>query len=238
MSHAFNSLAATLQRTDAQRRQMVADIAHELRNPLVTLNGTLEAIEDGVYEPTPAVIASLAQDAEHLTRMVVDLQDLAVADAGGLVVRCEPCDLAEVAALAVEAHRATAAAGGVALAVVTDGDGPLVVSADPARMRQVLGNLLSNAVRHTPAGGSVTVTVRGEGAEVGETGEGIAVEDLLDLFDRFWRAVPARARRTRVRGRGLVIAQDLVDSHGGRVGVESAPGEGAVFTIRGLQPSR
>lgn len=232
LSTAFNSLATSLQRNEVVRRQMVSDIAHELRNPLVTINGTLEAIEDGVYEPTPAVMSSLTEEAAHLNRLVQDLQELATADAGGLRVVLAPGDLTEVATASVEAHQAVAARAGVVLRV--EAAGPVSVMVDSARMRQVLGNLIGNAVRHTAAGGKITVAVQPDGFAVTDTGEGIASEDVPFVFDRFWRADPSRTRSTGGTGLGLAIAKEIVAAHGADLTVTSQLGVGSTFAVSGL----
>lgn len=238
LSHAFNSLATSLQRNEDLRRQMVSDIAHELRNPLVTINGTLEAIEDGVYEPTPAVMSSLAEEAEHLTRLVRDLQELATADAGGLRVQRAAGDLGEVTAAVVDAHQAVARAAGVALIYSDEREpGAPLVLLDASRMRQVLDNLVVNALRHTPDGGEIAVVVGADWLCVTDTGEGIAADDLPHVFERFWRADPSRTRATGGSGLGLAIAKELVAAHGATLSAESTYGEGATFRIRGLQPA-
>ena len=221
---------------------MVSDIAHELRNPLVTINGTLEAIQDGVYEPTPEVIDSLAEETDHLRRLVSDLQELSMADAGGLRVHREPIDAVAACRTVVESHRALAASSGVALSF--EAPAALDVEADPVRLRQIVANLLSNALRHTPSGGSVTVSVDTQapappGAPdperwaitVADTGEGIDADHLADVFERFWRADPARARSTGGTGLGLAITRELAVAHGGTITVDSTPGIGSRFVV-------
>lgn len=229
---AFNTMADALDRNEALRRRMVSDIAHELRNPLVTINGTLEAIQDGVYEPTPDVIDSLAEETEQLRRLVADLQELALADAGGLHIERETVDLADLARVVVDAHRGLAAGAGIDLRL--DAPEPVETRADPGRLRQVFGNLLSNALRYTPEGGSVTVEVhRGEDGvsfSIADTGPGIADADLPNVFERFWRADAARTRAGGGSGLGLAITRELLRAHGGDITVSSAPGVGTRFT--------
>ncbi|MCU1400014.1 MAG: hypothetical protein JWN62_3123 [Acidimicrobiales bacterium] len=234
LSNAFNSLASSLERNEQLRRQMVSDIAHELRNPLLTINGTLEAIEDGVYQPTGEVISSLMEETEHLYRLVLDLQDLSVADDGGLRVELRDGDLVEVASSVLDAHRPVAERASVTLELRIDGAVPVRI--DPSRMRQVVGNLVGNALRHTNAGGHVSVRVgRGE-IDVTDDGEGIAAEDLPNVFERFWRSDSSRTRATGGAGLGLAIATELVKAHGGTLSVTSEVGVGTTFSVTGLQP--
>jgi two-component system, OmpR family, sensor histidine kinase BaeS len=234
LAHAFNTMAESLQTNERVRRQMVSDIAHELRNPLVTLNGTLEAIEDGVYEPNPDVINSMAEETAHLSRLVRDLQDLANADAGGLSIRLDDGDLADVATAVVDAYQPVAMTKQIELTAQVE---PVPARFDAARIRQVLDNLVSNALRHTAAGGAVTVTVNAAELSVRDTGEGIAADDVPHVFDRFWRADPSRTRATGGSGLGLAIAKELVDAHDAELSVQSEAGKGTTFTIVGLATS-
>lgn len=234
LSNAFNSLASSLERNEQLRRQMVSDIAHELRNPLLTINGTLEAIEDGLYEPSASVISSLMEETAHLSRLVLDLQDLSVADAGGLRIDLRDGDLVEVAGSVIEAHRPVAERASVTLALVVDGSIPVRI--DPSRMRQVVGNLVGNALRHTSPGGHVTVRIRPGEIDVADDGEGIAADDLPNVFERFWRSDLSRTRATGGAGLGLAIATELVKAHGATLSVASTVGVGTTFTVAGLQP--
>ena len=234
VARAFNSMASSLETSQQQRRRMTSDIAHELRNPLVTINGTLEAIQDGIYEPDASVIASLVDETEHLRALVDDLQQLALAESGGLVLQREEASLVELVEQVIAAHRSSADAAGVVLERAGTADA--VATVDVRRVRQVLANLVSNAVRHTPAGGSVTVQVD-EPSDAGcvvrviDTGEGITPDDLPHVFDRFWRADPSRTRESGGAGLGLAISHELVRVHGGRLDVESVPGAGSTFII-------
>ena len=234
LSNAFNSLASSLERNEQLRRQMVSDIAHELRNPLLTISGTLEAIEDGIYEPSPTVISSLMEETEHLYKLVRDLQDLSVADDGGLRVDLRPGDLVEVANSVIEAHRPVADRASVSLELVVERSVPVLV--DPSRMRQVVGNLVGNALRHTATGGHVTVRIRPGEVDVADDGEGIAADDLANVFERFWRSDLSRTRATGGAGLGLAIATELVKAHGATLAVTSTVGVGTTFTVSGLQP--
>ena len=238
VSQAFNDMAAALEESELQREQMVADVAHELRSPLTVLQGNLRAILDDVYPLEKAEIGRLYDETRLLSRLVDDLKDLALADAGELRLNLQPTDAAEIIRFTVE--KLSAAAPDLRFSLQLPDDLPLV-QADPDRLAQVLRNLLSNALRHTAAGGSVTVaaTASGKSVEimVADSGEGIAPEDLPHVFDRFWRADAARTRGERDgvsywssgSGLGLSIAQSLVEAHGGRIWVESTPGQGAAF---------
>ncbi|MFI0510203.1 sensor histidine kinase [Streptomyces sp. WSLK1-5] len=234
LAAALNDLSERRERTDEQRRVMVSDIAHELRTPLTNIRGWLDAAQDGLAETDSALLTSLQEEAELLQHIVDDLQVLAAADAGTLRLRPEELDLRDLIEQTVSAHRATAHAGGVEIAVhAPDG---LSVHADPVRLRQVLGNLLSNAIRHTPPAGRVTLGARrvagAVAIEVKDTGSGIREADLPRVFDRFWRAEQSRSRRTGGSGLGLSIVRQLVRAHGGDVSVASRPHVETVFLVR------
>ncbi|MEU0027323.1 HAMP domain-containing sensor histidine kinase [Streptomyces sp. NPDC006335] len=231
---AFNDLTERRERLEAQRKAMVSDIAHELRTPLTNIRGWLEVTRDGVVDPNPALLASLHDEALVLQRVIDDLQDLADADAGTLRLHPEPVRCDELLQQVAAAHRVAADAARVELR--TDVDGEPWLDADPVRMRQALGNLVSNALRHTPAGGTVTLSARRDGddivLEVVDTGTGIAPDELPHVFDRFWRAEKSRSRRTGGSGLGLPIVRHLLAAHGGTVAAASEPGTGSVFTLR------
>ncbi|MER5663764.1 sensor histidine kinase [Streptomyces mirabilis] len=239
---AFNELTERRERMEAQRKAMVSDIAHELRTPLTNIRGWLEVTRDGIVDPDPELLASLHEEAVLLQRVIDDLQDLAAADAGTLALHCEPVRAEELLAQVAAAHRVGAEAAGIGLRTGTDGtsaptgSGTAWIDADPVRMRQALGNLVSNAIRHTPDGGTITLSAREEEDQVvlavADTGSGIATEDLPSVFDRFWRAEKSRSRRTGGSGLGLSIVRQLVAAHGGTVAVASELGAGSVFTLR------
>jgi two-component system OmpR family sensor kinase len=244
VAEAFNEMTAALENSERQRQNMVADVAHELRTPLSVVQGNLRAILDDVYPLEKSEISRLYDETRLLSRLVDDLRELALADAGQLCLNLQAIDLApeiqsttDSLALAAEAH-------GVALAAhLPAGLSP--VWADSDRLAQVLRNLLVNALRHTPAGGSVTVTAAQAGGTaqivVSDTGEGIALQDLPQVFERFWRADAARSRTGRSgpvgselrwaggSGLGLSVARSLVEAQGGRIWVESAQGQGTTF---------
>jgi two-component system sensor histidine kinase BaeS len=231
---AFNELTERRERMEAQRKAMVSDIAHELRTPLTNIRGWLEVTRDGIVDPDPELLASLHEEAVVLQRVIDDLQDLAAADAGALRLHREEVRADELLEQVAAAHRVGAEAAGIRL--LTSADGTPWLDADPVRMRQALGNLVSNATRHTPADGTITLSVRGRDGqvvfEVADTGTGIAPEDLPSVFDRFWRAEKSRSRRTGGSGLGLPIVRQLVAAHSGTVTVTSEPGAGSVFTLR------
>ncbi|MFW6097273.1 MAG: sensor histidine kinase [Chloroflexota bacterium] len=234
LARAFNRMSAELTRITRQRRQMTADIAHDLRTPLTVLAGYLEAMEEGTLKPTPERLGMMQQEVAGLTRLVEDLRVLSLADADRLELNLAPADVGELLARVRDVHAPQAEAGSIALQVDVAPDLPQV-RLDPARMRQVIGNLVSNALRHTAAGGSVTLQAArdddGVVLRVQDTGSGIAGEDLPHIFDRFYRGDTARGAGRAASGLGLAIARSLVEMHGGTIGVESKPGEGSTFTI-------
>ncbi|UUU23771.1 sensor histidine kinase [Streptomyces sp. DSM 40750] len=234
LAAAFNDLTARRERMEAQRKAMVSDIAHELRTPLTNIRGWLEVTRDGLLDPDSGLIASLHDEALQLQHIIDDLRDLAAGDAGTLRLHREPLAADELIGQVAAAHRSRAEAAVVHLRA--EADPGLWMDADPVRMRQVLGNLVSNALRHTPTQGTVTLSARRTANEavltVRDTGGGISPEDLPHVFERFWRAEKSRSRRTGGSGLGLSIVRQFVEAHGGTVTVGNTPGSGAVFTVR------
>ncbi|MEC3982697.1 sensor histidine kinase [Amycolatopsis sp. H20-H5] len=230
---AFNEMSAARERLEEQRKAMVSDIAHELRTPLSNIRGWLEATEDGVSEPGPALVSSLLEEALQLEHIVDDLQDLSMADAGKLRLHPEPVWLVDLLAQVEVAHGGRAREAGVTLSVRAD---DVELRADPVRLRQAVDNLVTNAVRHTPEGGTVTVRGRRDDGEVvievTDTGEGIAADELPQVFDRFWRADKSRSRPAGGSGLGLAIVKKLMEAHDGTVTAASTAGEGSTFTLR------
>jgi two-component system sensor histidine kinase BaeS len=226
----FNEMTRRLEAADAARRQFLADVTHELRTPLAVLQSGIEAQLDGIHPRDDSHLTSLLDETHLLTRVVEDLHTLALAGAGRLTLHREPLDAATVLADAVAAHAATAAARGVTLTVEPAAAG--AVDADPVRLQQVLGNLVSNAVRHTPAGGKVTLEVCREGQGwvrfmVADTGSGFPAEQLPGIFDRFTKSEASGGS-----GLGLAIARDLVLAHGGTIDAGNRPGGGAAVIFR------
>ncbi|MFJ6512698.1 sensor histidine kinase [Streptomyces sp. NPDC091406] len=247
LAAAFNDMSAHRARLEEQRKAMVSDVAHELRTPLSNIRGWLEAAQDGLADPDPAFVASLLEEAVLLQHIIDDLQDLAAADAGVLRLHPEPVEVRELLSQVAAAHQARAENAGVTLTVAaaaTTAPDPSALSADPVRLRQAVGNLVSNAVRHTPEGGRVTLRAyasesdasgQSDGMvviEVTDTGSGIPADDLPHVFDRFWRAEKSRSRRTGGSGLGLAIVRKLVEAHGGTVEATSTEGEGSTFALR------
>ena len=234
LAMAFNQQTERRQQMDSQRKAMVADIAHELRSPLTNIRGWLEVTRDGVVEATPELITSLHDEAVLLQRIIDDLQDLASADAGTLRVRPQPIPAVELLQQIAVAHRAQAADLGITVTV--DAVPGLEVYADQERIRQVLGNLVSNAVRHTSRDGRITLTAIAvdDAVElaVQDTGTGIAETELPYIFDRFWRSEKSRNRSTGGSGLGLAIARHLVQAHGGSIRADSTAGIGTTMTVR------
>lgn len=223
LGDAFNEMAGSLAEAETLRKNLVADISHELRTPLTVVQGNLQAILDGVYPLEMAQVASLYDETRLLTRLVDDLYDLALADAGQLRMERAPVDLAALAQAAVGQLSPAAEAAGVELALAADGAPEVMGDAD--RLAQVLRNLLGNALRHTPAGGRVTVRVETSAGqtriEVADTGAGISPEDLPHVFDRFYRGDKSRARASGGSGLGLAIVKQLVEAQHGQVWAES-----------------
>ncbi|MFE9690238.1 sensor histidine kinase [Micromonospora sp. NPDC005806] len=232
LARSFNRMAESLQRGEERQRRLVADVAHELRTPLANLRGYLEALKDGVITPDAELFASLHEEAVLQQRVVDDLQDLALAEAGKLAYHRAAVDLAELLETCRTAHLAVAEAAAVALTVQAE---PVQVRADPDRLRQVIGNLITNALRATPAGGSVTLSASQASDSavvlVADTGSGIASDALPHVFDRFWRADSARGRRNGGSGLGLAIAKQIVADHGGTITATSQLGAGSTFAI-------
>ena len=234
LAHAFNAMAGSLASQEQLRRNMVGDVAHELRTPLTNLRGYLEAARDGLVAPDGALVDNLYEETMLLNRLVIDLQDLAQAEAGQLTLVRRPTALGGIVEQAIAILRPRADAKGITLMTELPAVLPLV-DVDPTRVGQVLRNLLNNAVAHTPSGGEITVSARVLDQEVAvsvhDTGSGIAPEHLPYVFDRFYRADKSRARQTGGAGLGLAIAKQLVVAHGGSISVESVAGQSSTFAF-------
>ncbi|MFQ5593473.1 MAG: ATP-binding protein [Anaerolineae bacterium] len=260
LAASFNQMSADLAQSNELRRHMTADIAHELRTPLSVILGYTEALSDGKLQATPQTFTILHDGAKHLSRLVEDLQTLALADAGELSLTRRPVDPRVLLEHAASAYTGQAEEKGISLSVEAAPDLP-EVEVDPDRMAQVLGNLLTNALRHTPAGGRVSMqcsvisqqlavisdqssVISNQTAADGklitdncllitvtDTGAGIAPEDLPHVFERFYRGDKSRQRQEGESGLGLAIAKSIVQMHGGSIAVDSTPGEGTTFSI-------
>ena len=224
LARAFNAMSSRLEETDASRRRLLADVSHELRTPLTVMQGTLEGILDGVYPADEAHLGPVLEEARVLARLIDDLRTLSLSEVGVLRLHREPTNLGRLIEEVVAGHRAAADEGGVTVSVESDGELRLL-EIDSSRIRQVVGNLVANALRFTPAGGRVVVASGPDGAgawvRVRDTGDGIEPESLEHVFDRFYRS-PGSAGS----GLGLPIARNLVEAHGGSIRIESPPGGG------------
>ncbi|GIG01165.1 sensor histidine kinase [Catellatospora citrea] len=230
----FNRMADSLQRSEERQRRMISDIAHELRTPLSNLRSYLEALQDGLVTPDPALFQSLHDETMLQQRIVDDLQTLAMAEAGELRYDWAPVVLGDLLESCRTAQQPSARAASVTLAVVADP--AVVLQADADRLRQALGNLVTNSVRHSPPGSTVILEVAQVGQDaqlrVIDQGSGIAPGDQPRVFDRFWRGDRARRRSSGGSGLGLAITRQIVLDHGGEISLTSRVGEGTTFIIR------
>lgn len=234
LAQAFNHMGDRLEREERARRQLLADVAHELRHPLAVLKGRLELMQDGAVTTDQEALLALQDEVIRLTRLVGDLRDLSLAEVGRLSLHLAPVSIPALLDALLTNLEPVAAAKEIALTAEAGGDLP-AVQADYDRIRQVLVNLLSNALQYTPQGGRVRIKGWQEGSEVVlrvcDTGPGVAPEDLPHLFERFYRADKSRSRATGGSGLGLAIVRSLVELHGGRVKAESELGKGTCFTV-------
>jgi len=236
LAQSFNEMAESLEAAERAKKRMIADVSHELRTPITALRSALEGLRDGLIEPNQEAFTTLHDRTLLLSRLVADLHQLALADAGRLSIDRAPCALSTIVAAIVETIGVQAEDAGLTLDTAVDPELPLL-RIDAHRVEQVLLNLLSNAIRHTPAGGTVRISAtRAEGnvlVDVCDSGPGIAPVDLPHVFDRFYRVDPARspsgdAAEAAHAGLGLPIAKALVEAHGGRIWAENV-GDGACF---------
>lgn len=232
LARAFNAMAANLEHAEQLRRDLVADVAHELRTPLSNIQGYLEAIRDRVMKPDAATIRTLSEEAALLSRLVDELQELSLAEAGELKLVYQAEDIGALIKQTVTPWESQATGKGISLSVDLPDRLPSVYI-DWQRVSQVLHNLLENAVAHTGRGGEITVTAarKGDWVELGvsDTGEGIPAQDLPNIFERFYRVDKSRARATGGSGLGLTIAKRLVEAHGGKIEAQSTLGKGSRF---------
>ncbi len=226
LAHAFNSMAERLQISDEMRRNFLADVTHEMRTPLTVIQGNLEGLVDGVYPRDDAHLEPILEETRVLSRLIDDLRTLALAQSGALKLQKEPTDLALLIRDTVAFFRPQAEAQDVALSAEVEPE--VTATVDPARISEVLDNLIANALRYTPSGGKVCVTgrVEAKGVEVSvsDTGQGILPSDLEHIFDRFYKS-----RDSGGSGLGLAIAKNLVAAHGGQIRAESEIGKGTTI---------
>ncbi|AGF72192.1 sensor histidine kinase [Corynebacterium halotolerans] len=243
LAHAFNTMAHRLEHTEEVRRQLLSDLAHEMSTPVSVLAVYLDGLQDGVVDWSPATQAVMAEQLKRLTRLIEDIDDVSRAQEDRIDLDLAEEPLGELLRAATAAVREDYQAKGVGLQVEVGTSG-VTVLVDRQRFGQVMGNLLSNALRHTPTGGQVTVSAVRQGSgtvliEVADTGEGLTGDQLGHVFERFYRGDTARGRDNGGSGIGLTISRALVEAHGGALTATSAgPGAGAVFTIRLPRPSR
>lgn len=240
LAESFNEMAASLETSESTKKRMIADVAHELRTPITAVRSALEGLRDGLIEPTEETFTSLHNRILLLTRLVGDLHQLALADAGQLSIQRSPCSLETIIGGIVEAIGAQAEDAGLRLSS-SIGRGLPPVDVDSHRVEQVLLNLLANAIHHTRDGGEIRVSAEHRGRElkisICDTGPGLSLSDLPHVFDRFYRADEARSlsedasrpAEATGAGLGLPIAKALVEAHGGRIWAENAPAGGACF---------
>lgn len=230
---AFDRMSAEIAGHEASRRRLLGDIAHELRSPLTNIRGWVEAADDGLGLDDAELRRLVLDEAGRMERITGDLQLLALAEAGDLLLERTDCDAAEIVREVVGAHRAHAATAGILLTLATPDALPL--DTDPARLRQILDNLLANALRHTPTGGHVALEAKASHGQVRiavvDDGEGIAPADLPRVFDRLWRGEPSRVRAGQSTGLGLSIARGLAEALGGTLDAQSTLGEGSRFEV-------
>ncbi|MFC1945042.1 sensor histidine kinase, partial [Chloroflexota bacterium] len=234
LASTFNAMADELERTESLRKNMVADVAHELRAPLANIQGYLEAIRDGLVQADAGTIESMYEEALLLTRLIEDLQNLAQAEAGELRLNLRTCHILDIVNKAVVALKVPATTKGVHIDVPpSPGLPPIEVDAE--RIGQVVRNLLSNAINYTPEGGGISVSARSPGryieVSISDSGVGIPASDLPFIFERFYRTDKSRSRFSGGAGLGLTIAKQMVEAHGGTIEVHSEEGRGSTFTF-------
>jgi two-component system sensor histidine kinase BaeS len=229
LARGFDTMTARLESDEEQRRGLLADVSHELRTPLAVITGNLEAILDGVYPPDPAHLAPILDETRVMERLIDDLRTVALSEAGMLALHPEPTDPDVLIAEVLRAFTPGASAAGVTLRTETNDDLP-ILEIDPVRIREVLSNLVANALRHAPTGGAITIggsaTANAVVLTVRDTGPGIDPALLPHVFDRFVKGAGSRGS-----GLGLAIARGLVDAHGGSISVESTVGRGTTFRV-------
>ncbi|NTW98014.1 MAG: HAMP domain-containing protein, partial [Oscillochloris sp.] len=230
----FNHMSADLDHAIQLRRQMTADIAHDLRTPLTVISGYLESLRDQVLKPTPERFATLYDETQILQGLVDDLHTLSLADAGELPLQRRPTEPGQILAHVAEAYGHAADQAGISLTTQV-AEGLPAASVDYERLSRAMGNLVSNALRYTPAGGAIRLGASASGGRlllsVADTGGGIPAEHLPNIFERFYRADSSRQQQTGGSGLGLAIVRSIIEAHGGSISVESKIGQGTSFTV-------
>lgn len=234
LAGSFNIMASSLEKGEKFRRQLTADIAHELRTPLTVIEGTVDGIIDGVFQPNAEHLCSIKEQTALLTHLISDLRDISLAESGQLKLNLSLTDMVELVRRLVSNYTINAQEKNVGINLEEGLQIP-DIKVDTVRMEQVISNLLTNAIRHTPSGGSITVSVRRDDEKlvisVADTGEGIDSEDLPYIFERFYRSGRSRSRKEGGTGLGLAIVKQMVEAHGGKVWAESESGIGSKFNI-------
>jgi two-component system OmpR family sensor kinase len=241
LTQTFNTMASRLEASEQTRKQLLADIAHELKTPLTVIGGTVDGIMDGVFNPDREHLGTIKEQTTMLTRLIADLRDISLAETGQLKLEKSRCDISELVSQSVMQFEKSASEKGIHLQVDTSSSLPELLI-DPSRIKQVINNLLTNAIRHTPANGTISISIENRDKNehfnkkhvlisVCDTGEGIPSEHLPHIFDRFYRAKSARSRNDGGSGLGLAIAGQMVQAHGGNIRAESELGKGSTFFI-------
>jgi len=234
LADSFNIMASSLEKGEQSRRQLTADIAHELRTPLTVIEGTVDGIIDGVFKPDTEHLRTIKEQTSMLTHLISDLRDLSLAESGQLKLNLTSTDMVELVRRMVSNYEINDREENIRIKLEEE---PQIseIEADTVRMEQVISNLLTNAIRHTPSSGSISVTIKndegGLAISVADTGEGIAQDDLPHVFERFYRSGSSRSRKEGGTGLGLAIVKQMVEAHGGKVWVESKKGTGSIFSI-------
>jgi len=232
LAQAFNMMSARLKQSEELRRQMTVDIAHELRTPVSVIKGDMEALVDGIYPATRQTFESLLEETHRLSRLIDELRELTLLEAGELILERRDTDLAQLIQKLVRAFEPKAEASQITMRCQINDTLPSLL-ADGDRIAQVVRNLLSNAMRYTPRGGTVAVDLKQQGdalvCAVSDTGPGLSAEDAKHVFQRFWRTDHSRARHSGGSGLGLSISKRLTEAHGGELWVDSEPGKGSTF---------
>jgi signal transduction histidine kinase len=243
LARSFNSMASSLGKIEQSRRRLTADIAHELRTPLTVIEGTVDAMLDGVYTPDKEHLISIKEQTAQLTHLINDLREISLAESGQLKLELTPTDMVDLVRRKLSQSEVKAPGKDIHFKLDVHGEIP-DVTVDAVRIEQVIFNLLNNAIRHTPSGGNIIVSLEViSGANnyqidkpsllvsVADTGEGIPAEHLPYIFDRFYRVESSRAKNNGETGLGLAIVKQMVEAHGGKVWVQSMPGKGSTFYI-------